>query len=386
VGCEAPASFVGAKPSDAPSRICAFNEELLASAGSSSDDFTSFHRPWLESPYAPDFLDRAVALLGEEFGDAPLFLLSDPAFNRLVPFWTAALNQFGCATRAAIVVDYHGASEQADANAPLAEIIGLRQMLDSERDTRGIARIFVTAKQLAEKWTDVAEKGQEAFQLAWPRSVDTAEFQVADVLQEHRIEEASPVGRRTPGNVWLDRTYNILSNWAEDSESADDQAPLDHIRSEFDVASNAFARVARAADRPRQHTFSRSRPNSLRPTPRQPTSNVSEELEAVKATLLEQRRNATLLHAEIEQQIEAREAVEAQLIEAQAEIATNRSRRKEMARVIGNREAKIARLNEELAARYDELAKLQRLMVRSNPLWVAKAAVKRINRSVRRPS
>jgi len=124
----------------------------------------------------------------------------------------------------------------------------------------------------------------------------------------------------------------------------------------------------------------------LRPTPRQPTSNVSEELEAVKATLLEQRRNATLLHAEIEQQIEAREAVEAQLIEAQAEIATNRSRRKEMARVIGNREAKIARLNEELAARYDELAKLQRLMVRSNPLWVAKAAVKRINRSVRRPS
>jgi len=186
--------------------------------------------------------------------------------------------------------------------------------------------------------------------------------------------------------MWLGEAQQVLSRWAEGGESADGQAPLDRTRSEFDVASNAFVRVVRAAVPNRQRAAPGFRAGGLRPFPRQQGAKGPEELETVKAMLLEQRRNATLLNAEIEHQIEAREAVESQLQEAHAEIAAHRSRRKEMARVIENREAKIARLNEELASRFDELAKLERMMVRSNPIWAAKTVVRRINRSVRRPS
>lgn len=387
LGCEIPASLAGIGLGAISPRIRAFNEELLSSAGTSSEDFTSFHGAWMDSPYAPDFFNRAVALLDEEFGRAPLFVLSDPAISRLVPFWAAALERFGCAVHAAIVVGDEGVADDPGRNGPLAEMIALRQMLDGEVETRGMARVFVTPEQLAQQWAEVAERTRKAFRLSWPKAADTAEFDVADLLEQYRRETSPPAGPGTDiRNAWLGQTYGVLSGWARTGEKADGQAALDRIRAEFDVASMAFARVVRAAGRRREQTALKSRVNGLRPSPRQAVANGSDELESVKAALLEQRRNATLLDAQMEQQIEAREAVEAQLLDAQAEIAASRSRRKEMARVIGNREAKIARLNEELAARYDELAKLQRLMVRSNPLWAAKAAVRKINRSVRRPS
>ena len=98
----------------------------------------------------------------------------------------------------------------------------------------------------------------------------------------------------------------------------------------------------------------------------------------LKAMLQEQRRKTTLLNADLHKQIEARETLEAQLIEAQAELEASRARRKEMARVIANRDAKIDRL-------YGELGALQRHVLRSSPLWQVKAAFRRLGRSVRRP-
>jgi chromosome segregation ATPase len=87
----------------------------------------------------------------------------------------------------------------------------------------------------------------------------------------------------------------------------------------------------------------------------------------------------TLLNADLHAQYEARETLEAQLIEAQAELEASRARRKEMARVITNRDQKIQRL-------YEELAALQRHMVRSSPSGQMKTAFRRIGRALRRPA
>jgi hypothetical protein len=262
-------------------------------------------------------------------------------------------------------------------------MVSLRQLLDSERDTRALPRLFVTHDQLVQRWSEVADKASQAFQLAWPRSIESAEFGIAPLLASTGSASAKPAA------PWLGETVEILSRWSANGEAEADMVALDRIRSEFDTASNAFARVLRAAaaagaSGPRRSATG-SRGNGRGPfsdpRPRQPPG--SSDVESLKALLQEQRRNATLLNADLQQQVEAREALEVQLAEAQAEIAANRARRKEMARVIHNREAKISRLNEEVTARYEELAKLQRQIVRSSPLWIAKAAVKRLNRAVR---
>src|SRR6476469_9765805 len=52
LGCGTPRSAGAASQSQ---RICDFNDELLASAGSSGDDFTPFYEEWLQSPRAHEF-------------------------------------------------------------------------------------------------------------------------------------------------------------------------------------------------------------------------------------------------------------------------------------------------------------------------------------------
>lgn len=78
--------------------------------------------------------------------------------------------------------------------------------------------------------------------------------------------------------------------------------------------------------------------------------------------LQQQRRTSTLLNAQVQDLKERCDDLEFELAEARAEVAASRDRRKEMARVIASRDA-------QLKARYEELALLQKLMVRMNP-WL----------------
>jgi chromosome segregation ATPase len=98
-------------------------------------------------------------------------------------------------------------------------------------------------------------------------------------------------------------------------------------------------------------------------------------------------------------QNEAEERLAAQLIEATAQIAKSRDRQKEMARVIASRdikiaerEAEIARLRTELAqsqaelhTRYEELATLERRLLRSSQPESAKSMIRYIAASIPKP-
>lgn len=396
IGCRAAASasVVAAQGAagNEHSRIYAFNDELLASAGSSRDDFAAFYDQWLQSPLAPEFFDRALALLNDEFGDSELFLLFDPSISPLLPFWTEALSRFDCAPKAVIVVRNPievGRSLKAtlNRNEALTQMVWLRCMLAAEHGTRQLPRFFAGFEELAQGWERVLGEAQDSLHLVWPKPIATIEFGVAELLG--RVRNGDEPGAPPPPHAllpaWLSQTFDILCRWSRTGATSADHAALDRIRSEFDVAANAFARVVRAAGEPSLAPSSDWRnARTMRLAPRGPTASTGEAAQGsdaatLKAMLQEQRRKATLLNAELEKQVEATEALEVQLIEAQAEIQASRARRKEMARVIANREAKIARV-------YEELAALQRHVVRSQPSAQIRAAAKRIRNVVGRAS
>lgn len=106
-------------------------------------------------------------------------------------------------------------------------------------------------------------------------------------------------------------------------------------------------------------------------------STADEDIQALKCALQNQRRQTTLLNADLQRQIEAREAVQAQLLEALAELTASRDRRKEMARVISDRDAKVAAL-------YEDLAALERHILRSTWSGKARELFRRTKRLMRR--
>ena len=89
----------------------------------------------------------------------------------------------------------------------------------------------------------------------------------------------------------------------------------------------------------------------------QSVHGAEQQIADLTAALQEQRRRSTLMDAELFQLREAREDLEQRLAAARAEAETSQARRKEMARVIATRDARIQ-------ACYQEMATLERYILR----------------------
>jgi uncharacterized coiled-coil protein SlyX len=141
-------------------------------------------------------------------------------------------------------------------------------------------------------------------------------------------------------------------------------------------------------------------------------ASSEQDYDALKGMLQEKRRAFTIMRAEAEKERELREALQAQLLDANAEIVASWDRRKEMARVIGdmrqlvaglknviaNREQAIAKRDKMLADRqkvianrdqkisdlYEELAALERHIVQSTLSGKAKRLVRRARQVARK--
>jgi hypothetical protein len=514
LGCKAPvhqmaASRANPKGFFESTDIRDFNDELLESAGSCWDDFSHFPEAWLESPSADEFVNRAVALVRREFGDARLFVLKDPRICRLVPFWTRALEAAGSAVKPILTVRNplevgRSLDSKKGFSEPLSQLIWLRYNLDAEAASRGMPRFVTSFEELLNSWEAVAASAQDRLQLVWPKPIANVEIDVEKFLADDLRHHDESVSRALTSPLlpgWLRETYKILKQWAETGENAGHYPQLDRIRSEFDVASAAFARAVRgerekaadakekvhqlkaecerlnaelkekaAAEGERdelqarvaaltgeaeqqraevEKSFGKERAalQSERDALDQRLAALAAELEQqrqeldraleeqraaalvdlnaiaterdavaaerkaalaardaamadadsaaadaaaqigeLKQTLQLQRRRTTLLEAELQRAHEGVESVRSDLARVQAESAESRSRRKEMARVITNREAKIAALSDDLRARYEELAVLERRILHSSPSWMLKTAFRRIRRIFTRPS
>jgi hypothetical protein len=482
LGCDVPANQMA--PSRSNERgffesavVRDFNDELLASTGSAWDDITPFHEDWPQSPAAPEFLERAVSVLEAEMGASRLFVLKDPRICRLVPFWTEALERFGCSVRPVLTIRNplevgRSLVAKKDFNEPLGQMLWLRHTLDAERDTRGTRRFHTSFEQLVQSWETIAERAEEHLQLVWPKSIANAEFEVAAFLSgELRHQKASNERALTspllPG--WLREAYDIFGRWAADGELANDYPALDRIKAEFDTASRAFARFIQAERAAKTQVEERAQETQKASSALQEhlegqlkaskaeaealselqereatkrgemetqlASAVEEmrrerevhrselehksaelgqcsqdleesrkgyrdllakfevlderhsaaeaDLEALngqiasltvetekligdlKASLQQERREKTLMDAELHELRQSKENLE-------EEFAASRARRKEMARVIKSREAKAGALNAELQERYRELGMLERKILRWSPSWWAR--------------
>jgi hypothetical protein len=428
-----------------------FNDELLAAAGSSWDDFTPFHEAWMQSPQAPEFLARAVELLEEEFGKATLFVLKDPRICRLVPFWTAAIEKYGCVVRPVLTIRNPlevGNSLQAKKNytGPFSEMIWLRHALDAEAATRGSRRFHTSFEQLMLGWEDVALRAQESLGIVWPKPVASVEFDVQKFLSRdlrHHNSEPGRVVNNTLLPQWLRATYGILQTWAEKGESEADYPVLDQVKAEFDIASSAFARLIRAerengleykqrieqlqtaqsaisaTAEQRQAALEKSLSDqkaqaeellaslmaekaagvadretlqsqiaaigaeaeaqkaeleraveALQSEIAAAAASAEQEIEFLKSSRQDERRQKTLLSAELQQVTDAREAIEARLHSVQAELAASQERRKEAARVIARRDGEIQK-------RFEELAALERHILSTSLSWKLRTMLRR---------
>jgi len=230
-------------------RIVAFNDEVLASAGSSWEDWLPFNPEWYQSPVSRHFATRGRTLLKEEFESSALFVLKDPRICRITNLWLDIFAAEGVTP--AIVLPVRNPIEVGNSlnerdmmDTDYAQLLWLRHILDAEVTTRGLQRVFCTYDQLLDNWPSLVDKMKASLGLKWPRASASVDVEISSFLtKRHRHYSATPKLARSEVSDWVSRTYDVLLRWADIGEEESDAHILDKIRREFDAASPAFARL-----------------------------------------------------------------------------------------------------------------------------------------------
>jgi len=242
--------------------IADFNDKFLAAAGTSWDDWLAVNPMLDQTPQWVSFKERARSVLRSEYADAPMFVMKDPRLCRIAGFWLEVLDAEQ--VEADVVIPFRNPVEVVASLANRDRIddyfgllLWLRHLIDAERATRGRRRIFTEYDQLLGDWQDVANKIAARFDLIWPRLSPRSSMEIDAFLQpvqRHHQAARTELRRRYGMSTWFIDTFDILSRWARDGESAEDHATLDQIAAAFDNAAPMFAKPILAAHDNRMQT------------------------------------------------------------------------------------------------------------------------------------
>lgn len=269
LGCDLPQTMVEARPTNPTgfwesSRVMHLNESLLASAGSSWHDWSSFNPEWYASPTAGPFRERARLLLHEEFGDSPLFVLKEPRICRLLPFWSEAMRSLGIEPQVVLPIrnplDVAASLARRDGIVPaLGHLIWLRNVLDAEVESRPLTRAWVRYEELLARPHTVVEKLGRELDIAWPCGANAEtereiEQFLSPGLRHHRSADEHLLSDPELSR-WLRSTFEILERWTRDERRDTDTAVLDETRAAFNEATPIFSRAIGELDEQARETW-----------------------------------------------------------------------------------------------------------------------------------
>jgi len=140
--------------------LMAIHDQLLASAGSSWDDWRAFNPDWFDSPAAGPFKQQILDVLRKDFAASRLFVIKDPRVCRFWPLWRDVLAEFGA--KPAVVIPVRNPLEVAASLKrrngfipATSHLLWLRHVLDAESATRGVMRAITSYESLIEDWQNV---------------------------------------------------------------------------------------------------------------------------------------------------------------------------------------------------------------------------------------
>ena len=355
VGCDLPGTPMGGDNRGnerghwESQRIFELNNEILASAGSSWDDWEAISPGWHASPMHDEYFEKSRDVLTAEFGSSRLFVVKDPRFCRLMDFWIKVIES--CGTTPLVVMpvrnprDVAASLQHRDAIDPsIGRLLWLRHVLDAEANSRSHRRVTVRFDDLLKDWRGLVMRIGERLQLSWPKMSSASGLDIDDFLTpdlRHHATPADVIESSSQGVRWIAECHDILQRWCDDDERDSDLATLDEIRSGLNALGPLFGRPIELGRRA-MHSVRRLEGE------RQELASLL-ETETVRANELQQTVTQEAAEAESLRQATARQA---EVIAEQAgEVAEQRAR-------IDGQEQKLASLGEVLTNARHQIASL----------------------------
>lgn len=260
-GCDLPNTLVKARRDNVSGfwesqSVADLNQDILASAGSSWDDWLPFPRDWYLSPVADEFRERAREAVQRDFGSSRLFVLKDPRLCRLLEFWFEIISDSGA--QPVVVSPIRNPFDVAsslhvrnDIDPFVGHLIWLRHVLDAEAASRGVVkRAYLRYEQLVSEAHTLIDRLGNDLGVSWPKgSSPYAEMEIDEflspVLHHHRSDDTNQ--RSNPHlSEWIKTSFEILGRWSHGEVREGDIPKLERIKKAFDEATPAFSRAMAA--------------------------------------------------------------------------------------------------------------------------------------------
>lgn len=342
------------------------HDDILASSGSSWDDWGRFNPGWFDSSAASEFADRLPGVLEQEFGDARLLLLKDPRICRFFPFWIHGLERAGIVPRVVFalrhpleVAESLRARDGFGRNRAL--LLWLRHVLDAELASRGVARCFVHFSDLLEDWRSQVGRIARELDTAWPRWSAAVELEIDQHLARelrHQVAAPGAAGGHPQLAQWIGEASDALDRLALGGAGAERaRNELDRIREAFDSTGAIYAAVVREHVAAAESAIASSR-HALEQS-RGELATASSQLGQLQAQLAE---HAAANQAQAAELAAARATAVAQEQAASAQAAVNQAQASELAAAraaSAEHEQAISAQAAELAATTGKVAQLQ---------------------------
>lgn len=184
LGAALPATLLGAGPGNArghfePQRLLEINDEVLATHGATYWDPVMIPPPWFDGPEAEGFVQRIMATISEEYGDAPLPVIKDPRLCRVAPLYVKALERLGYTPMAVLPLRHPGEaagslSHRDGTAGETAELLQVRELLGSEWFSRDLPRAWTRYDGLLKDWRGTMTHVAATLKFEWPVPMDRA--------------------------------------------------------------------------------------------------------------------------------------------------------------------------------------------------------------------
>jgi hypothetical protein len=221
-----------------PWKIAILNDGRLRAAGAAWDDIFAFPFRPLAPKAERSWLNRAEALMDEEFGDAAWPLLKDPRVTVLMPFWRTVLADLEIGARCVIPVRHPlavaGSLAHRNRFAPEKSVLlWSAYMLAAEAYTRDLPRAFVSYDGLLADWRSEAARIAAAHGAPLPNLDRRAERAIDQFLTPDLRHNAAGGGLADLG--WAGALTAQVLDWFEAAAggSVQDTSALDEAAREL---------------------------------------------------------------------------------------------------------------------------------------------------------
>lgn len=228
--------------------LLVLHDAILASAGTTWDDWTRFSPDWYDSTLATRFRENLLAYLVQDFGASTLFVIKDPRMCRLVRLWRETCEEFGAAIK--VVIPIRNPLEVAQSlqgrhrfSTAKCHLLWLRHTLGAIQDTKGMVRCVVSYDSLLRDRRRTTAMISQRVQLTWPRASPSVEAEIDAFLghqERHHVVDDDTLLDHPELSEWVKGAYRTLLTMTGPEEVPSAQADLDEMINKLDEASSLF--------------------------------------------------------------------------------------------------------------------------------------------------